>query len=84
MKAELIGNYELDGNYGSRYRLPDGTDVNVVTYFTGPGLGTDTEVEASRKLTDAEETAVLDADATNDHATGPRTEYAPLPVQSRF
>ena len=56
--------------------------MNVVTVFAGPGLGCETEIEASRKLVDTEIDAVLDADAgvqTHDETT----DRPSLPTQHR-
>lgn len=82
--VELLSNFRLgSGDYGARYRLPDGTEVNVVTVFSGSGLAADTEVEAPRSLTEAELDAVLAADSDNDHAEATGA-YVKLPVQRRF
>jgi len=71
-----------EGGYGSTHQLDDGVTVNVVTVFAGPGLGCETEIEASRKLVDTEIDAVLDADAgvqTHDETT----DRPSLPTQHR-
>lgn len=84
MVAVLIGSYTIGDDYGGLYRLPDGTEANVVTRITGPGLGSETEIEADRKLTDDEEDALLNADATTDHAQPPLANYRGMPTQARY
>ena len=69
-----------EGGYGSTHQLDDGTVVNVITIWSSPSLAVDGEIEASRKLTNAEIDAVLDADA--DVAEHDETTDRPaLPVQ---
>jgi hypothetical protein len=71
-----------EGGYGSTHQLDDGTVVNVITIWSSPGLACDGEIEASRKLTNAEIDAVLEADA--DVAERDETTDRPaLPVQHR-
>ena len=69
--------------YGGRYRLDDGTEVNVVTTMTGPGLESTTELQAERGLTSFEKQALLDADSRADHAKG-QARLEPLPVQASY
>lgn len=76
-----VGNFLTRGNYGAAFVLDDGTPVNVMTLFTGPGLATEMEIEAQRPLTRAEQEAVAGMDGDIDHALGPHIEYAWLPVQ---
>ena len=73
-----------EGGYGSTHQLDDGTVVNVITIWSSPGLAVDGEIEASRKLTNAEIDADLDADADADVAEHDETTDRPaLPVQHR-
>jgi hypothetical protein len=84
MKNSNVGTFlTTEGGYGSIHQLEDGTIVNVVTIFTGPGLGCDTEIEAERKLTEEEIDMVMDADSSiSDH--GQNVTRPKLPIQHRF
>jgi hypothetical protein len=80
------GNYTTaEGGYGATFELEDGTLVNFVTIFTGPGLAACEEIEAARPLTQLEIEMVSDADSSINHAQEPQIEHRPVgPVQHRL
>lgn len=79
------GSFETpEGGYGGEYELPDGTPVNVVTVWTGPGIACDTEFEADRPLTTEEIEAAGDEDTNHNHADEPQIPYTQRPVQHRY
>ncbi len=83
MDGHFKDEFVKDGNYGGRYRLPDGTEVNVVTRIVGPGLGAETDIEADRELTDEEMDAVGTEDSSHDHGT-PTIDYRPMTIQAQY
>jgi hypothetical protein len=84
MQMKHNGSFETpEGSYGGEFDL-DGMPINVVTVFTGPGLGADTEIEAERPLTEDEQQAVLDAETYIDHTNAKQVPYTQREVQHRF
>lgn len=81
---EHKGNFDLGYKYGSTYLLEDGTFVNVMTVWDGPGIAANTEIEALRPLTELEIDTLLSFDGGVDHCKEPKTEYIPRDVQHRF
>ena len=76
---------EFGGGYGGKYRFEDGTEANVVTIYTGPGLGSETQLQANRCLTLGEKQALLDADSLIDHANGDNGNgFEPLTIQATY
>ncbi len=69
--ATVLGSKTYRQGYLQAVELANGVLVNVVTRFSGPGLGTDTELEAPRKLSEQEQSEALDAAALHDVASGP-------------
>lgn len=82
--AEVIGKKTADDGYLVVVRLQDGTLVNEVTQFTGPGLGTDTDIECARPLSEQEQAAVLAATAAVDVALLPDVEPQRYPVRLSY
>lgn len=88
LTAELIGAKVRKKSYIIVARLPDGTTVNEVTIYTGPGVGTDTEIECDRPLTQEEIDAVLQLTGFTDVAQAARDKPIArpqrYPVQKRY
>ena len=73
-----------NGDYIAAARLDDGTQVNEVTIWTGPGLACDTEIEASRPLTPEELDAALDFFSSHDVSKLPAIEIERFDLRERF